>query len=131
MSDPRRKSQNVRPNTAANGAGVDRQVRKTREAIVAAFNELVLERRYQDIRVANIIGLADIGRSTFYEHFRDKDDVLRRSLGGILTAVADAAGDGCDTTRLRVVLDHFREQRRLALGLLSGPSAYEVTAVLE
>jgi AcrR family transcriptional regulator len=130
MPNPGRKPQNVRPNTPANGAGVDRQVRKTREAIVAAFNELVLERRYQDIRVANIIGLADIGRSTFYEHFRDKDDVLRLSLGGVLTAVADAAGDGCDTTRLRDVLDHFREQRRLALGLLSGPSAHEVTAVL-
>ena len=130
MPDSGRKSQNVRPNTPANGAGVDRQVRKTREAIVAAFNELILERRYQAIRVADIIGLADIGRSTFYEHFRDKDDVLRRSLGGILTPMADATGDACDTTRLGDALAHFCDQRRLALGLLSGPSSREVTAVL-
>ena len=101
-----------------------------RQRLLDATEALIAEKGATGTTIEAIVKAAGISTVTFYEHFRDKDDVLRRSLGRVLTAVADAAGDGCDTTRLQVVLDHFREQRRLALGLLSGPSAYEVTAVL-
>ena len=64
--------------------------RDTRTAILAAFRDLVLARRYSDIRVADIVRRADAGRSTFYEHFRGKDDVLRHSLAAVLTPLAEA-----------------------------------------
>jgi AcrR family transcriptional regulator len=108
----------------------NRQVRKTRTALLEAFNKLVLARRYADIRVADIIRRADVGRSTFYEHFRSKDDLLRQSLSGVLAAVADAVEDGCDLARLRWMLEHFGENSRLARGLVNGPSARQVVAVL-
>ncbi len=130
MSGAGRNPRNVRPNPPARGEGADRQIRKTYGAIIAAFNELILERRYEDIRVSDIIELADVGRSTFYEHFRDKDEVLRQSLSGVLSVVASVIDDECDTSRLQFMLEHFREQRRLARGLLSGPSANEVVGVL-
>src|SRR3712207_2475567 len=110
--------------------GTSRQVRRTRAALIGAFNELVVARRYADIRIADIIRRADVGRSTFYEHFRNKDAVLRQSLGPVLAVVADAVRDDCDTRRLGHVLDHFRENARLARGLLNSPSAPQVLAGL-
>ena len=110
--------------------GQNRQVRKTRASIVGAFNELVVERRYGDIRIADIIRRADTGRSTFYEHFRNKDDLLRESLSPVLSILAEAVEEGCDMQRLRHILEHFRENSKLARGLLNGPSSTQVVAVL-
>ncbi|WP_459545103.1 TetR/AcrR family transcriptional regulator [Nocardia sp. X0981] len=54
----------------------DRRVRRTRNALHRALIELMLQRPYERITVADVITRADIGRSTFYAHFRDKDDLL-------------------------------------------------------
>ncbi|WP_067863526.1 TetR/AcrR family transcriptional regulator [Nocardia shimofusensis] len=55
---------------------VDRRVRRTRTQLHRALIELMLERDYARISVRDILDRADIGRSTFYTHFRDKDDLL-------------------------------------------------------
>ena len=55
---------------------MDRRQRRTRRAIYAAFEQLLLEQHYRDVTVAQIIDRADIGRSTFYAHFDTKDDLL-------------------------------------------------------
>lgn len=107
-----------------------RQVRKTRQALLGAFNELVLSRRYADIRVADIIARADVGRSTFYEHFRDKDDIFRQCVSPVLAVLATAADDGCDLAALQHTLEHFRENLRAARGMLNGPCCPQIVAVL-
>ena len=38
--------------------------------------ELVVERGYDRVTVQDIIDRADVGRSTFYAHFRDKEDLF-------------------------------------------------------
>jgi AcrR family transcriptional regulator len=107
-----------------------RQARKTRGAILSAFHDLVLERRYSAIRVADIIHRANVGRSTFYDHFGDKDDLLRQSMTGILSVLADTINDNYDTKRLQMILDHFRENLPLVRGMLNGESCPEVVRVL-
>jgi AcrR family transcriptional regulator len=37
---------------------------------------LSLERKYESITVQEILDRADVGRSTFYMHFQDKDELL-------------------------------------------------------
>jgi AcrR family transcriptional regulator len=54
----------------------DRRSRRTRRLVTAAMTELMLERPYDRITVQAILDRADIGRATFYAHFRDKADVV-------------------------------------------------------
>lgn len=59
----------------------DRRVRRTRETLHRALIELMMERAYDRISVSDVIARANIGRSTFYAHYRDKDDLLVVSCG--------------------------------------------------
>jgi AcrR family transcriptional regulator len=96
---------------------LDRRVRRTREAIFQAFASLAMSRRYDGIRTADIIEAANIGRSTFYEHFKGKDDILLEAVVHVFTPIADAATGRADRERLRFVLEHFWEQRAFGRAL--------------
>ena len=66
--------------------GIDRRSRRTRQALHQALIRLIVERGYDEITVGDIADAADSGRSTFYAHFTDKDDLLR-SAGDYLKRV--------------------------------------------
>src|SRR5689334_11126183 len=67
---------------ARNGRGSMRQVKtdrrslRTRQLLMQAMVELMRTRRYDAITVLEITEQANVGRSTFYAHFTDKDDLL-------------------------------------------------------
>ena len=109
----------------------DRRAVRTRRAILSAFVALVQERRYNAIRVNEIIEKADVGRSTFYAHFRNKDDLLRQSMRGLLGAIADAALPGANDANLAAAVGHFWENRRLARIILAPPLGTSVRRLLE
>lgn len=54
----------------------DRRVQRTRKLLHKALMSLILEKKYESITVQDILDGADVGRSTFYMHFRDKDELL-------------------------------------------------------
>ena len=58
----------------------DRRVQRTRLLLHKALISLILEKKYESITVQEILDRADVGRSTFYTHFRDKDELL---VGGL------------------------------------------------
>src|SRR4051812_36054131 len=84
----------------------DRRTARTRRALLAAFVALVQERRYEAIRVGDIVDEADVGRSTFYGHFKSKDDLLRQSMDWLLRILAEAAVPGGDAARLAFAVGH-------------------------
>ena len=62
----------------------DRRVRRTKALLHGALGSLLHEKAWDDIAVKQILGRADVGRSTFYAHFRDKDALLLSALRDIL-----------------------------------------------
>jgi len=54
----------------------DRRVRRTRRILIEALIALILEKGYSKITVQDILDRADVGRSTFYDHFRDREALL-------------------------------------------------------
>ena len=55
---------------------LDRRSQRTYHLVNNALMALLLEKRYDAITVQDILDRADIGRSTFYTHYYDKEDVL-------------------------------------------------------
>jgi AcrR family transcriptional regulator len=55
---------------------IDRRVRRTRESLGDALVELIQEKPFAAITVQHVIDRANVGRSTFYAHYRDKDDLF-------------------------------------------------------
>ena len=43
-----------------------------------ALNSLILKKRYESITIKDICDTANVGRSTFYAHYTDKDDLKRK-----------------------------------------------------
>ena len=91
----------------------DRRIRRTRASISDAFVRLMFSRRYDTIRTADVIAEAGVGRSTFYEHFRNKDEVLVAVIDPLFIPLADAAAGHGDVYRVQAMLEHLWEQRSL------------------
>lgn len=62
----------------------DLRIIKTRENIKTAFINLLLVKDFKDITIQNIIDEALIGRSTFYDHYYDKYDLLEQLVNQVL-----------------------------------------------
>lgn len=58
----------------------DRRIQKTRAALHDALITLMRERSYESILVKNILDRANVGRSTFYMHYKDKDELMMEGL---------------------------------------------------
>jgi AcrR family transcriptional regulator len=113
------------------------RTRQTRDWIIESFNRLVLRRRYSDISVAELANRAGVGRSTFYEHFGHKDDVLRSAVRVILEPMAqlvrEEPGDGDAGGGLGViaVIEDVREQKAAAMAMLEGEARVQLEQALQ
>jgi len=58
----------------------DGRVARTRALLQQAHLSLILEMGYERVTVRDICAKANVGRSTFYAHFRGKDDLKRSGL---------------------------------------------------
>jgi AcrR family transcriptional regulator len=77
----------------------DRRSARTQRSLSEALVELIKEKRFDEITVQEVIDRADVGRSTFYSHFRDKEDLFQkdweRFLGGLAQHIDwEKAGHG-------------------------------------
>jgi AcrR family transcriptional regulator len=97
----------------------DRRIQKTDALLREALDALVREKPYDDIVVKEILDRANVGRSTFYTHFRDKDELLRSGIEEMLRSARPAGwGPGpvkpCDSIVWfsLPILEHIEEHRR-------------------
>src|SRR5258708_23275387 len=62
---------------------LDRRVQKTRQLLQDALIALIAEQGYESVTVQEILDKANVGRSTFYAHFQDKEQLLRSCFDGL------------------------------------------------
>jgi AcrR family transcriptional regulator len=98
----------------------DRRVQRSRTALRDAFHRLILERGYDAISVFDVTELANVGRSTFYEHYTGLDDLLAQSLDGAFALLGRASLNAEHDPAMTGVLQHFWDNRKVGSALLSG-----------
>lgn len=100
--------------------GKDRRVQRTEHLLHDALSSLIREKEYDSIAVTEILDRANVGRSTFYAHFRDKDELLVSGIQDLLrgagrAARALSAGNESDVLWFsRPIFEHLDAHRRAA-----------------
>lgn len=112
------------PTSTLSGSGrtdrTDRRIQRTRALLHEALGSLIREKPYDRISVAEVIDRAGVSRSTFYVHFRDKDELLMSSMRALLLGVPATDGGSTRDVTERIVafslplLTHIHEHRRSA-----------------
>lgn len=64
------------PPTKLEAPKIDRRILRTRLALRQALLELIKEKGFEAISVEEITERANLGRATFYLHYKDKEDLL-------------------------------------------------------
>ena len=113
---------NVQPRPVQNGTSrrnrpePDRRVQRTKRSLHDALIGLAREKPYPSIAVKEILDRANVGRSTFYTHFRDKDDLLESGIHDVLQSTHDRPRSGNPVERIvsfsLPLLTHIDEHRR-------------------
>ena len=107
---------------SGNSENEDRRVRKTKRVLKNALTELILEKGYEEVSVQEVIDRADVGRTSFYSHFRSKEDLLRQNLDDLEKMFEapekENSEDISDQDFTLMMFRHLKENWRLAKVLL-------------
>ena len=100
---------------------LDQRIRRTHERLGGALTELMREKPINDITVQEVLDRASVGRSTFYLHFRGKDDLLLSQLEQFLENMSTSLSRNKEQS-LRVVpvtelFSHIGSQKTIYRGL--------------
>jgi AcrR family transcriptional regulator len=71
----------------------DRRTQRTRHTLSHALVALIQEKRYEAITVQDICDRANVGRSTFYAHYQDKDDLLASNFSEVMKNLSQPFAD--------------------------------------
>src|ERR1044072_4323562 len=69
-------SENERLHLVSTGKKTYARVRRTPDVLGDALVALMQEKPFETITVQDVLDRAKVGRSTFYSHYSDKDDLL-------------------------------------------------------
>ena len=100
----------------------DRRVQRTRRLLHKALMSRVLEKKYESITVQEILDHADVGRSTFYTHFQDKDELLVSGFENVKNLLKSAQAAA-------VILPGNSYEKIIGFSLAMFEHAYEYRAV--
>lgn len=92
----------------------DRRIGRTRRLMQEALMSLIGEKGYESVTVQDILDRADVGRSTFYAHYRDKEELLLSGFDRLRTLFEQqqqsllAARHGGNDLEFNFILELFR-----------------------
>lgn len=108
---------------------MDRRITRTKKLIFDAFYKLIQEKDYSKISIQDIIDEANIGRSTFYDHFETKDDLLSVMCKNLFEHIFNPSlNDTCPLDsesfkdKILHIFSHLLEKSNIIKGILSSES---------
>lgn len=120
---------------------LDRRVSRTRRQLREALFTLILEKGYDAVTVEEITARADVGRTTFYLHYRDKEDLLMESIGELVDDLIEqmarlpfgewnlkeGGARGAPSPAIVLPFQHVASHARLYQIVLRGDGTYSVS----
>ena len=108
---------------------MDRRIQKTIRSVKLAFSSLISKKDYKDITVQDIIDEANIGRATFYSHYKNKEEVVNAIVNDIFSHILshnldiehhhDYSNKHNFSHRIEHMLYHLEEDKDMLCGLLT------------
>ena len=97
---------------------LDARVKRTRDQLGSALIQLIIEKSVNDVTVQDVLDRSGVGRSTFYLHYRDKDDLLVSQLEMFLEMMSTSLSVRNDKSNrvapVAEMFDHIGNQNKLA-----------------
>lgn len=110
--------------------GIDRRVRRTRDALQQALISLIVDNGYEELTIEEICAAANVGRSTFYAHYTSKDDLKRSAIDEHVRTLFRQHGEAPPETLEQqpvsptlAILEHAREHRDYCRAVVRGAGA--------
>lgn len=69
---------------------MDKRIKRTKNSIRNALFTISEKKGIQHVTVQDIINKADINRATFYYHYKDKQDLIEKTVEDLLAGVANS-----------------------------------------
>jgi AcrR family transcriptional regulator len=102
---------------------IDRRILRTRRALKDAMLGLVLEQGFDAVTIEQITHRADLGRTTFYLHYRDKEELLLESIRELIDDLV-ANIRVSNASPILLAFQHAAENADLYRIILRGEGAY-------
>lgn len=112
-------------------AKIDRRIIRTRGLLRNALMALILEHGYETVTVKDITEMANLGRATFYLHYKDKEELLIKSLEALFDELVETLEPAIVSNKLNdapilAVFKHAEENKDLYRVLLNGQGSAKI-----
>ena len=108
---------------------IDRRVRRTRGALGDALITLMQEKPFETIMVQQVLDRAGVGRSTFYAHYLDKDDLFLSDLEDFFERMSTLLLRQNEASNrvapVRELFAHVAEMRQLRAALITAGKVHD------
>lgn len=116
--------------TSTSDISPDKRIQRTLTALQQAFDALITSKPYDEITLNEIITKANVGRSTFYQHYKSKDDILAKRLSWPMSVIASAVTEDANIEDIQGILAHFWDKRSYARIVFAGSTFKQIKLVL-
>jgi AcrR family transcriptional regulator len=117
-------------NTRTPKKKIDMRVRHTRERLGDALVELIQKKPFDTITVQDVLNRANVSRSTFYTHYRDKNDLFLSDVDDFFEGMATVLSRRNDSSEriapVRELFAHVAEWRPFWVALVSSGRVHDV-----
>jgi AcrR family transcriptional regulator len=111
-------------------AKTDRRTRRTREVLGDAIIGLMHEKTFQKIKVSEVLERAEVGRSTFYSHYRDKEDLFLSDVDDFWGAISTRLSRSGEASRrvapVRELFEHVGQAGEFYAALVKSEKVHDV-----